>query len=91
MASRLSIGSITNKPAEGRRKLSFKEQRELEALPAAIENFETEIAVLHRQMAEPQFYQQPGERIAAEQGRLKQLEEQLAAAYQRWEELEPLA
>jgi hypothetical protein len=42
-------------------------------------------------MAEPQFYQQPGMQIAAEQARLKQLEEQLAAAYHRWEELEPHA
>ena len=35
----------------------------------------------HREMAEPQFYQQPGPQIAAEQARLKQLEGQLAAAY----------
>ena len=33
----------------------------------------------------------PGPQIAAEQARLKQLEEQLAAAYHRWEELEQLA
>jgi ATP-binding cassette subfamily F protein uup len=71
--------------------LSYKERRELEALPAAIENFETAIAQFHRQMAEPQFYQQTGAQIAAERNRLKQLEEQLALAYQRWEELEPLA
>jgi len=42
-------------------------------------------------MAEPQFYQQAGSQIAAEQTRLEQLEEQLAAAYLRWEELEQLA
>jgi ATP-binding cassette subfamily F protein uup len=77
--------------APGSRKLSYKERRELEALPAAIENFETAIAQFHRQMAEPQFYQQTGAQIAAERNRLKQLEEQLALAYQRWEELEPLA
>ncbi len=77
--------------AEGPRKLSFKERRELDALPAAIENLETAIAELHRQMAEPQFYQQPGTQIAAEQLRLKQLEEQLTSAYERWEQLEPLA
>jgi ATP-binding cassette subfamily F protein uup len=60
-------------------------------LPARIEEYESEIAALHREMAEPQFYLQPGATIAAEQARLKQLEEQLEAAYQRWEELEPLA
>ena len=60
-------------------------------MPAKIEKYDAEIAALHREMAEPQFYQQPGTRIAAEQARLKQLEEQLAAAYHRWEELEQLA
>ena len=87
--SRLSGRNVAR--AECPRKLSFKERRDLETLPAAIEKFEAEIAELHRQMAEPQFYQQPGGQIAAEQLRLKQLEEQLAAGYQRWEELEPLA
>ena len=41
-------------------------------------------------MAEPQFYQQPGARIAEEQARLKALEETLAAAYERWAALDEL-
>ena len=41
-------------------------------------------------MAEADFYQQPGPVIAAEQERLSRLESELAAAYQRWEELETL-
>ena len=90
LVSRLANGSVASKPV-GRRKLSFKERRELEALPLTIENLESEVAGLHRQMAEPQFYQQRGERIAAGQSRLKQLEEELATAYERWEELESLA
>ena len=49
--------------AESLRKLTFKERRELETLPAVIENFETKIALLRRQMAEPQFYQRPGRRF----------------------------
>jgi ABC transport system ATP-binding/permease protein len=77
--------------AENQRKLSFKERRELDGLPAAIEEFEAQIAGLHREMAEPQFYQQSGAQIAAEQARLKELEEQLTAAYHRWAELEALA
>ncbi len=74
-----------------KRRLSYSERRELDALPTTIEQCEAQIADLHRAMAEPQFYQQPGPQIAAEQARLVQLEEQLAAAYQRWEELEQLA
>ncbi len=76
---------------EAKRKLTFKERKELERLPQAIEQFDAQIAALHREMAEPQFYQQSGAQIAAEQARLKQLEEQLAVAYRRWEELEQFA
>jgi len=80
--------SVEQGPAAGQRKLSFKERQELDALPAKIEKYDAEIAALHREMAKPQFYQQQGTQIAAEQARLKQLEQQLAAAYDRWEELE---
>jgi ATP-binding cassette subfamily F protein uup len=76
---------------DGKRKLSFKERQELDALPAAIEQYDAQIALLHREMAQPQFYQQPGAQIAAEQARLKALESALATAYQRWEELEQRA
>ena len=41
-------------------------------------------------MFQPQFYQQSGELIAKETARLKELEEQLAAAFERWMELEAL-
>jgi ATP-binding cassette subfamily F protein uup len=78
-------------PAAGNRRLSYKEQQELLTLPATIEQLESEIGTLHHTMAQPQFYQQPGEQIAQQQSRIKLLESQLATAYQRWEELEPLA
>jgi ATP-binding cassette subfamily F protein uup len=78
-------------PPGGKRKLTFKERKELESLPEFIAKCESQIAALHNEMAEPQFYQQSGSQIAEEQARLKQWEEQLAAAYHRWEELEQLA
>jgi ABC transport system ATP-binding/permease protein len=77
-------------PPTGKRKLTFNERRELAGLPAVIERCEAEIEALHQEMADPQFYQQPGVQIAAEQARLALLEEQLASAYQRWEALEQL-
>ena len=85
-------GAKSSPAAEGKgpRRLTFKERKELEALPATIEECEAEIEALHGEMARPEFYQQPGPRIAEEQARLKRLEEQLAAAYARWEELELL-
>jgi ATP-binding cassette subfamily F protein uup len=77
--------------ANGARRLSFKERKELESLPGTIEQYEGQIESLHADMAQPAFYQQPGTRIAEEQARLKQLEYDLAVAYARWEELEQLA
>ena len=72
------------------RKRSFKEQKELDALPERIEQLETQIAEVHAAMADPDFYQQAGEEIAAEQARLAKLESELATAYARWEELEEI-
>jgi ATP-binding cassette subfamily F protein uup len=74
-------------PAAAKRR-SYKEQRELDLLPATIEKLETEIAALHEQVAAPSFYKQPANEIATTQRRLKDCESQLAAAFQRWEELE---
>lgn len=70
------------------RKLSYKEQRELEALPGHIESLETEQAELQQRMADPAFYQQDREAIAEATSRLEALEQELAAAYGRWETLE---
>ncbi|RLS54336.1 MAG: ATP-binding cassette domain-containing protein [Planctomycetota bacterium] len=70
------------------RKLSFKEQRELEMLPGLIEELEVEIASLHSEMANPGFYQQPGDKIAKSQAHLTAQEAKLAHAYIRWGELE---
>jgi len=75
-------------PTGIRRKLSYKEQRELDSLPATIERLEAEIAAIHGQVAEPSFYKQPAAEIAATQRRLKDREIELAAAFRRWEELE---
>ena len=72
-----------------KRRLSYNEQRELDALPATIEELETEIAVMHEVMAQPEFYQKPGDEIAKQQAKLADLDAQLATAYARWEKLEP--
>jgi ATP-binding cassette subfamily F protein uup len=69
------------------RKLSFKEQRELEALPARLEMLETEQHELVAKMADPAFYQGDGKATIRATARLKELENELAAAFARWEEL----
>jgi ABC transport system ATP-binding/permease protein len=70
------------------KKLSYKEQRELEQLPELIEQLESQQAALHADFASPDFFKQPGEQIAARQAELQQVSQRLAAAYARWEQLE---
>ncbi|MFY9975122.1 MAG: ATP-binding cassette domain-containing protein [Chromatiaceae bacterium] len=69
-------------------KLSFKESRELEGLPARIEALEAEQESLHDRLADPALYQGDGSAVAAAKGRLAALESELASAYARWEALE---
>jgi ATP-binding cassette subfamily F protein uup len=73
------------------RKLSFKEKRELEGLPARIEELETSRRSLHDAMADPAFYKNASDEIVATKARLDALEHELAQAYERWEALEALA
>lgn len=82
---------IPPKPArEKPRKLSFKEQRELETLPQQIEMLEAEIASLNENMGHPEFYQQAKNAITQTQATLAELQQTLDMAYARWEELEAL-
>ena len=76
---------------EKRIKLSFKEQRELKSLPEQIEALESELRDLHAALAAPSFYKRDGGTIALTKARLAQLEDDLAAAYERWEKLEESA
>ena len=73
---------------EGRQTMSFKEQRELQDLPGVIELLEAEQNELYRSMSEPTFYQKSGPEIAAAKARLKEIEQELDEAYQRWDALE---
>ncbi|MGI9178840.1 MAG: ATP-binding cassette domain-containing protein, partial [Pirellulales bacterium] len=74
-----------------RRKLSFKEQQELASLPTAIETLEEEIAALHAAMAAADYFRQSGDVLARDRSRLEDREQRLAAAFARWESLEPPA
>ncbi len=72
------------------RRLTFKEQRELESLPARIEQLEIEQAALHAAMLAPSYYQKPKSDIAAASAKLEVLESDLAEVFARWESLESL-
>ena len=72
------------------RKLSFKEQKEIETLPKRIEELDAEQQQIIAVMADPAFYRSSGDKVSATKARLDALEKELAEAYQRWDELEAL-
>jgi ATP-binding cassette subfamily F protein uup len=74
-----------------KKKLSYKEQRELESLPARIEALEREQQTLALSVSQPEFYQQDKAGIAQALARLEQLRAELEQAYARWQELEHVA
>ena len=73
--------------AKPRGKLSYKEQRELDELPARLEALEAEQKALEAELATPEFYAQPKQVIAEKQARFGEIEEQLMAMLERWEAL----
>jgi ABC transport system ATP-binding/permease protein len=82
---------------EPAKKLSYKEQRaldsqkrELAELPQRIEKLEADVQALTIEMASPAFYQQEIDAIASVVNKLKEMQEELARAYHKWEELEKL-
>ncbi len=75
-------------PAPAKRKLAFKEQRELEQLPGRIEALDAEISALTAQIQDPAFYRQPAETVTAANARLAAAQAELERAYARWTELE---
>ena len=71
-----------------RKKLSFKEQRELEALPAEIEQLEQEQAQIQTQFAQGDIYKQPPDQVKKLQERLDEIELLVLEKMSRWEALE---
>ena len=72
------------------RKLSYKLQRELDALPEKIEALEEQVRVLEERTAQPSFYTQPYERTQATLDELSKSQQVLDTAMTRWSELESL-
>ncbi|HEB78418.1 MAG TPA: ABC transporter ATP-binding protein, partial [Methylothermaceae bacterium] len=79
-----------SRPKRAKTKLSYKEQRELEALPAEIERLEARQAELNDRIAQPDFYHQGREITEPVLAELAAIERELEAKYARWDELEAL-
>jgi ATP-binding cassette subfamily F protein uup len=88
---RSAAAQLPAKQSDRPRKLTYKEQRELDALPAAIEALEAEQTEMHRLMGDSQFYRQSSEKITAALERLEALRRGLEEHYARWQALEALA
>ena len=69
------------------RKLSYKEQRELDALPARIEALEAEQKDLGQLLADAEVYAKQPDRAASAQARYAQIDDELLRALERWESL----
>jgi ATP-binding cassette subfamily F protein uup len=69
-------------------KLSFKEKKELEALPERIDAIEAEIRMIEQKLASPDFYREPADTVRDTVARLDTLRAEHDAALQRWEELD---
>ncbi|MDA7816115.1 ATP-binding cassette domain-containing protein [Porticoccaceae bacterium] len=89
-ASSQQPAKAQTKASSASKKLSYKDQRELDNLPQEIENLETQIAGLSEQISQPDFYRGDRNDIAETETRLFELQQQLSHCYDRWESLENL-
>ncbi len=69
-------------------KLSYKDQRELDALPDEIEAIETQVIRLQETVSGPDFYTRKAEEVRQTLAALSAAEALLAAKNERWEALE---
>jgi ABC transport system ATP-binding/permease protein len=88
-AKRASAAASTkvNADAPAPRKLSYKEQRELDALPALIEALEAEQKEIGERLASNTLYTDEPQRVPALQARFEAIESELMQALERWEGL----
>ncbi len=75
-------------PRTPRIKLSYKEQRELDTLPAEIEALESEQQVISARMSQPDYHRDQAGKLKSDRLRIEQIEHQIAAKFEQWSALE---
>lgn len=80
---------VVEKPL-ARSKLSYKDKRDLELIPAKIEALEASKADLQAMVSQPDFYQQGQLAINEQLAKITALEQELEVLYRRWDELEQM-
>jgi ATP-binding cassette subfamily F protein uup len=88
-ASRETASGVTGSPPTKRR-LMFKDKHALETLPKAIAKLQTEIDEQQAKLADPQFYARDRAAFEKVTAALGELQLKIAAAQERWLELEIL-
>ncbi|CAN7494061.1 ATP-binding cassette domain-containing protein [Pseudoduganella sp. LjRoot289] len=78
-------------PAAGKKKLSYKEQRELDELPKLIAALEDEQTALNVQLSDPDFYKKNAAEAKRVNTRIEQIEGELLEALEKWEAIESRA
>jgi ATP-binding cassette subfamily F protein uup len=78
----------TKTPAKTRAKLSYKDERELAALPQVIEALEREQAEVTARMSSPDYHRGAPEQLRGDRRRMQEIEALLQEKYTRWEALE---
>ena len=86
--TRQEVIASNRKPGYKEQRAIEAQKRELDELPGRIESLEAEQHKLATEMAAPAFFQDDNTIVTQTLNRLKELEDELAKAYQRWEELE---
>ncbi|HEU0307440.1 MAG TPA: ATP-binding cassette domain-containing protein, partial [Lysobacter sp.] len=87
-ATRPAVQPAAPAAAVPKRKLSYKDARELEQLPARIEALESRLEEMAAAMNDPAFYQRGSDGIAAHNAAMGAAQAELDAAYARWAELD---
>ncbi len=86
VAAKAEAAKAPNKP----RKLSFKEQRELNGIEAQIHGYEAEVARIETLFAQPDFFRKNGAQATQLTVELETAKEAATKLYARWEELEAI-
>ncbi|MDP1886259.1 MAG: ABC transporter ATP-binding protein, partial [Polaromonas sp.] len=90
-ASAKNTGKNTPEPSKdvreplSKKKLSYKEQRELDGLPALIQQLESQQKAIEQELFDGTLYTTNAKRAAELNARNTKIEEELMAALQRWE------
>jgi ABC transport system ATP-binding/permease protein len=72
------------------RKRTYAEQLELDALPGRIEELEAQRDAVQARIADPAFFKGGKDQVTGTLAQLEAMEAEVAAVYERWEELEAL-